>query len=434
MSIRPVVCLFVWTAAAVSVAAADEVTDWNRILLDALIAPPAVPAPLAQRTAAIVQAAVFDAVNGIERRYTPVHVMAEAPPGASRRASAVQAAYASLVRLFPAQSSKFEQQRTMSLLGIASGAAAENSESIARGIAWGQTAADAIWTWRLTDGFANVPPPFLGALAPGQWRPTPPAFAAGLAPQLAHLTPWAIDSPMQFRPAGPPSLTSSQYTADFNETKMMGSLSSSSRTDDQTLYVRFWNSTSPAAFFDPVATSLSAERHLTLSENARLLALLNMGLADAVIGCWDAKYAYSYWRPVTAIPLAGTDDNPNTTADLNWTPVVVTPPFPEYPSAHSCVSGAATRILASYFGENTPFSVSSDGMPGVQRFFSGFSAAIEEIKNARVFGGIHFRTACNDGQTLGSAIGDYVLSHALLPVNGGHDGQTPALRPFGFAR
>jgi hypothetical protein len=237
------------------------------------------------------------------------------------------------------------------------------------------------------------------------------------------MTPWALASPSQFRPAGPASLTSAQYTADFNETKSMGSASSTLRTADQTLYVQFWNSTSPAGFFDPVATSLSAEHHLTLSENARLLALLNISLADGVIGCWDAKYTYSSWRPITAIQLAGTDGNPDTAADLAWTPLIVTPPFPEYPSAHSCVSGAATAVLSNFFGETTGFSVSSAGMPGVVRYFSSFSAAIEEIKNARVFGGIHFRTACNDGQTLGTAIGAYILDHALLPVHGKRVGQ-----------
>jgi hypothetical protein len=218
-------------------------------------------------------------------------------------------------------------------------------------------------------------------------------------------------------------LASPQYAADLNETEAMGSATSSTRTIDQTLYARFWQSTSPADFWDPVATNLSAERHLTLSENARLLALLNMGLADAVIGCWDAKYTYSFWRPVTAIPLAGSDGNPATTADPTWTPLIVTPPFPEYPSAHSCVSGAAARILAGYFGEDTQFSVASDGMPGVVRYFSSFSSALDEVKNARVFGGIHFRTACNDGQTLGRAVGDYILGHALLPIHGNREGQ-----------
>ncbi len=405
------------------IATADEVTDWNRIMLDALLAPPAVAAPLAPRPAAIVMAAVFDALNGIERRYTPIHVIPAAPPGASRRAAVVQAAYASLVRLFPSQTATFDQKRTLSLLDISSGAAAEHSVSIERGIEWGQAVADAIWAWRSTDGFSNAPPPFLGGLAVGQWRPTPPGFAPGLAPQLGHVTPWVIASPSQFRPAGPPSLTSAQYARDVNETQTMGSVSSSSRTADQTLYARFWQSATPPDFWDPVATSLSAEHHLNLSENARLLALVNMSLADAVIGCWDAKYAYTFWRPVTAIPLAGTDGNPATTPDLTWTPLIVTPPFPEYPSAHSCVSSAAARILSAYFGDAAQFGVASDGMPGVVRYFSSFTAALDEVKDARVFGGIHFRTACDDGQALGTAIGDYILGHALLPIHGERKGQ-----------
>ncbi len=401
-------------ALATGIASADEVTDWNRILLDALLVPPAVAAPLAQRPAAIVMAAVFDAVNGIGQRYTPIHVMPAAPPGASQRAAAVQAAYASLALLFPSQTATFDQKRATSLAAISSGPAAENSESIQQGIAWGQTVADAIWAWRTTDGFSNVLPPFLGGFSPGQWRPTPPAFAPGLAPQLATVTPWVIASPSQFRPAGPPSLTSSQYIADVYETKTMGSISSLIRTADQTLYVNFWASASPTDLWDPVATAFSAGQQLNLPDNARLLALLNLSLADAVIGCWDAKYAYVSWRPVTAIQAGAA--NP-------WTPLIVTPPFPEYPAAHACVSAAAARILSTYFGENTPFSMVSDGMPGVVRSFSGFSAAVEEVKNARVFGGIHFRTACNDGQILGTAVADYILGNALLPVQGQRNGQ-----------
>ena len=414
--------LFTLSAAAVGAATADEVTDWNKILLQALITPPAVAAPLAQRPAAIVQAAVFDAVNGIERQYKPLSVIPAAPAGASARAAAVQAAYVSLVHLFPAQSATFDQQRTISLAAITNGPLSENSDSVQRGIDWGQAVADAIWELRSTDGFANAPPPFRGGTAPGQWQPTPPAFASGLAPQMAQMTPWAISSPSQFRPAGPNKLTSKQYTADFNETKSMGSVNSPSRTDDQTLYVKFWNSTSPASFFDPVAIALGAQRKFTLGDNAHLLAQLNIALTDALIGCWDAKYTYDSWRPVTAIQMAASDGNPDTTADPNWAPFITTPPFPEYPSAHSCASGAAAQILSSYFGEHTSFSVSSDGMPGVMRTFSSFSAALEEIKNARVFGGIHYRTACNDGQALGEAVGDYVLRRSLRPAHAqGHE-------------
>jgi hypothetical protein len=237
------------------------------------------------------------------------------------------------------------------------------------------------------------------------------------------MTPWAIGSPSQFRPGSPPSLTDAQYTADFNEVKTMGSASSTSRTADQTLYARFWNSTNPADFWDPVATSLSDNAHLTLSENARLLALVNISMADAIIGCWDAKYTYVFWRPITAIRLADTDGNSDTAPDTAWTPLVITPAFPEYTSAHSCVSGAAAAILSSYFGEGTPFSVASDTLPGTLRYFSSFSGALDEIKNARVFGGIHFRTATNDGSTLGAAIGNYILTNTLQSVHGERQGQ-----------
>jgi hypothetical protein len=413
----------IFLAAASSIAFADEVTDWNRIMLNAFLVPPVPAPPLVQRSSAIVQASVFDAVNGIERRFTPIHVPPAAAPGASKRAAAIQAAYANLVHLFPSQTATFDQQRAISLANISSGAAADHSRSIELGIEWGQTVADAIWVWRSNDGFSNVPAPFLGGPAPGEWRPTPPAFAPGLAPQLAQVTPWAIESPSQFRPACPPSLTSAQYTADFDEVKTMGRASSATRTADQTLYAQFWNSTSPTDFWDPVATSLSADHHLTLSENARLLALLNISMADAIIGCWDAKYTYASWRPITAIQLAATDGNPDTSPDVTWTPLIVTPPFPEYTSAHSCVSGAAAAILSNYFGDDTQFSVASDGMPGTLRFFSSFAAALDEVKNARVFGGIHFRTACNDGTTLGNAVGNYILSHALLSINGEREGQ-----------
>jgi hypothetical protein len=423
MTMKRVFRLSIALAALSGAAVCDEVTEWNRIMLDAMLVPPAFGGPLAPRPAAIVQAAVFDAVNGIERRFTPIHVAPAAAPGASQRAAAVQAAYASLVHLFPAQAGSLAQKRTESLARIGSGQSAENSESIERGIAWGQTVADAIWAWRSTDGFSTVLAPYTGGLAPGQWRPTPPAFAPGLAPQLAHVTPWVIGSPSQFRPTGPPALTSSQYAADLNETEAMGSATGSGRTADETLYSLFWQSGTPPDFWDPVATGLSTRYNLNLSENARLLAMVNVAMADAIIGCWDAKYAYSFWRPITAIQLADTDGNSATTANPTWTPLIGTPPFPEYPSAHSCVSGAAGRVLSAYFGENTAISVTSDGMPGVVRSFGSIPDALEEVKNARVFGGIHFRAACNDGQGIGIGVADYLLQNAMLPVHGQKTGQ-----------
>jgi len=408
-------------ASSATLVSADEVTDWNQIMLMATIAPPATPGPTSTRGTAIVQAAVFDAVNGIERRYTPIHVPPAAPHGASKRAAAVQAAYASLVRLYPALTATFDQQRMLSLAAIASRRGAEHSKSIERGIEWGQSVADAIWAWRSTDGFDTVLPPFLGGVAAGEWRPTPPGFVPGLFQVLANLTPWVIQSPSQFRPSGPPALTSPQYTTDYDETQSKGSRTSSTRTTDETNYSLFWASTNPASFWDPVAISLAAQRHFKMSQTSRLLALVNLALADAAIGCWEAKYTYKFWRPVTAIQLGGTDGNDATAGDPTWAPFIVTPPFPEYPSGHACVSGAAGRILSHYFGEDTPVTVGSNAMPGVTRQFPSLTAALEEVSSARVFAGIHFRTACNDGQTLGIGVADYILANSLLPVGDNDD-------------
>jgi PAP2 superfamily len=406
-------------------AVADEVTDWNRIMFQAALhATPAPTTPLVMtRNAAIVEAAVYDAVNGIQRRYTPLHVQPAAAPGASIRAAAVQAAYATLVRLYSSQQSTLDQQRATSLAAIANGAAAANSVSIARGIAWGQFVADAIWTWRSTDGFTPPPPPFLGGSAVGEWRPTPPGFLPGAGPQFAYMAPWVILSPSQFRPLGPPALDSPRYTSDFLETKSMGSISSSLRSADQTLASQFWAASTATYYWDTIAVSLGAERHNNLSENARLLALLNVAMADAAIACWEAKYHYVFWRPVTAIPLADTDGNPDTIADPAWTPLLVTPNHPEYPSGHSTVSGAAAAVLADYFGEATSFSVDSDVMTGVIRSFPNFSAALSEIKDARIFAGIHYRSACDDGQMVGIAAAQYVMSNAFQPINGTKEGQ-----------
>jgi hypothetical protein len=398
--------------------AADEVTDWDRILLDATLAPPGTPPAVSTRSAAMVHAAVFDAVNGIHPHYTPIFVRHTGPRHASRRAAAVQAAYGILIRLYPAQSDTLDQQRSASLEGIARGWNSESSESIQQGVEWGQAVADAIWAWRNSDGFSETLPPFTGGTSPGEWRPTPPAFAAGLAPQLARVTPWVIESPSQFRPPAPPALDSAQYAMDFNETKLMGSSSSANRTTDQTEYALFWQAGNPANFWDPVATSLAAGHHLSLLQTARLLAQLNMAMSDAIIGCWDAKYTYVYWRPITAITLADTDGNPDTVPEPAWTPLIITPPFPEYPSAHSCASGAAARVLSHYFGEETPITVITDALPGQMRSFPSFAAALEEVKDARVFGGIHFRTACNAGQTLGNSVGEYVLKHSLRRIDG----------------
>ncbi len=406
--------ILVLMAAGGGTAMADEVTDWNGVMLRATLTAPVTPAPITTRTAAIVQAAVFDAVNGIERRYTSIHVLPGAPAGTSERAAVVQAAYATLLSLYPAQKPQLDIQRTASLAAIN-----DSNDAVQAGLTWGQSVADQIVAWRNQDGFSDTPPPYLGGTQPGQWRPTPPAMAPGLAPQLATTTPWVIPSPSQFRTQGPPALTSDQYTADFNEVKSMGSATNSGRTADQTLLANFWQVGNPPDYYDQVVTSLAAQHHFPMWRTAWLLALVNMGMADAMIGCWDAKYTYSSWRPITAIQLADSDGNPATVPDSSWTPLIVTPAFPEYPSAHSCATGAVTSILSKIFGEETSITVVSNALPGVSRQFHSFTALSEELRNARVFGGIHFRTATVDGTALGIAVGDYVGSHALIPLDGG---------------
>jgi hypothetical protein len=329
----------------------------------------------------------------------------------------VQAAYATLVNLYPAQKDKFDQQRAASLAQIT-----DTNDAVQQGLSWGQYVADQIWAWRSQDGFSNATAPYLGGTDPGQWRPTPPAMAPGLAPQLATTLPWVMRSPSQFRVSGPVAMTSDQYTADFNEVKSMGGSTNSGRTSDQTLAANFWQVGNPPDYWDQAVTSLASQHHFSLVHSARLLALVDLGMADAIIGCWDAKYTYSSWRPITAIQFGDTDGNDATSPDSAWTPLIVTPAFPEYPSAHSCASAAAGRILSQTFGEETSFNVVSTAMPGVTRRFHNFSAALQEVMNARVFGGIHFRTACIDGTALGVSVGDYVMTHALVPLGGKRSG------------
>ncbi|HEY2679050.1 MAG TPA: vanadium-dependent haloperoxidase, partial [Steroidobacteraceae bacterium] len=391
-----IVIAFIGPVALAAPAPTDEIANWNQMLFRMGLIGGTSPLVIT-RVAAIVQGAVFDAVNGIEPRYAPVHVPPAAPAGASQEAAAAQAAYVTLLALYPTQKSQLDARLAVSLASIGT---RESSAAIASGIAWGQTVANAILTWRTTDGFAPAPPPFLGGTAVGEWRPTPPAFAPGAAPQFAYMTPWVISAPGQFRPAGPPALTSARYTVDFNETKSMGSMMSAKRTPDQTIFAWLWASSTASYLWNHVALSLmererdstddegpQTRRPNSTLESARLLALLNLAIADAAIGCWEAKYTYVAWRPVTAIPLADMDGNPATIADPTWMPLFATPAHPEYPSGHSCVSGAAGSVLAHYFGERTHFSVTSDVMPGVVRSFDSFSEALQEVQNARIFAG-----------------------------------------------
>jgi len=397
-------------------AAPDPVLEWIGVMNNTVLAAGTAP-NVTGRVVALVSASVFDAVNGIEPRFRPLHVRPDAPHNASQRAAAIQAAYVILMNLYGTQQgAALTSQHDASLAALAS---TETPKSIAAGVAWGQTVADAIWTWRLTDGFAPTPAPFFGVQSiagtpnsVGFWRPTPPANASGATPQLATTTPFVLTRPSQFRVPPPLALNSPDYIADLNEVREMGSLTSTSRSSEQTEVALFWALNTTLAW-DRIAAQLSVARGLSLTENARLFEVLNVSMVDAIIACWDSKYRYLSWRPVTAIRAGAAPGDP----DANWRPLLDsltgTPAHPEYPSAHSSFSGAAAFVLADFFGENTAFSATSEILPGTTRSYTSFSEAIAEIADARVFGGIHLRSSCARGNSLGRAVADYVSSHLM---------------------
>jgi hypothetical protein len=386
------------------VSRADAVTDWNRTMIAGLEAAK-LPPPTSARVGAIVQASVFDAVNGIERRYTPYHVD-RGVSGASADVAAASASYTALVALIPSQKPLFDNQLRKTIAQIA-GNPLHLAQSVQRGLAWGRTVAYDILAWRATDGFTAVLPRYVVGSAPGDWQPTPPLFGPPLFRQFANMTPFALTSPSQFLPSGPPSLTSLRFAEDLNEVEALGSATSTARTVNQTQTAVFWQADTPAAMWNRVADQLADAGGTTLVQNARLLALMNIALADATIGIWNAKNAYNFWRPVTAIRAI---------ADPTWTPLLPTPIFQEYPSAHSGVSNAAASVLASVYGNDTSFAVTSAGLPGVERNFTSFSSAVQQVEDARIYAGFHFRFSCIDGATLGARVAEYIVHSLMQPL------------------
>jgi hypothetical protein len=403
----------------------DPVLQWIGIMNDTVITGKTSPL-VTTRVVALVSASVFDAVNGIHPVYQSLYVTPNARWYASQRAAAVQAAYVILSTIYSPQAGTLGAERDASIAAIA---ATESAKSVQAGVVWGRTVATRILALRSTDGFTPPAPPFVGVLgietstaAVGVWRPTPLLNAFGAGPQFATMTPWVLTRPSQFRPPPPLALNSPEYAADYNEVKTMGIYTGSSRSADQSELALFWAGNTPL-YWNRIASQISASHNMSLRANAHLFALLNLSMADAGIACWDAKYRYVFWRPITAIRLGDTDGNAGTDPDPNWVPwldffTTGTPAHPEYPSGHSTVSGAASHILATAFGDNTPFSVTSDVWTGT-RNFSNFSAAVAEIADARVFGGIHFRTSCVRGNALGQAVAAYTSSHAMRTLDGG---------------
>lgn len=397
------------------VTAAQVVVDWNRIAINALEVAQT-PAPPAMRIGAIVQASVFDAVNGVTHRFEPYHVTASAPPSTSVAASAAGAAHEALVLLLPAQQPTLDAAlaHTISQLG----GEHHGGARLARGLAWGAAVADQIVSWRATDGISAVPPPYLPSPDPGRWQPAPPLFGTPAFRQFAIMTPFAMASPAQFLPPPPPALTSRRYARDFAEVERLGQDTSTTRSAFDTVTAQFWQSdVGPVAFWDRVADDLINRSHLSVTSAARVLALANVAMADGVISIWNAKNYYDTWRPLTAIRAADTDGNPATLADPTWNPLLATPPFQEYPAGHPGVSTAGAQLLRAMFGEHTSFTLTSPNMPGVQRHFDSFQSAEAQVVNARVFGGIHFRFSGQTAVTMGKAVAHLVITTQMLPTH-----------------
>src|SRR6266487_689986 len=386
---------------------ADVVADWNQIALATQAAiPGAIRTPPAARALAMVHLAVFDAVNAINRRFTPYAVEALADPGASPEAAAVAAAHAVLVNLYPSRQADLDAAYAASLASIADG----NAKT--EGISVGQSVAAVILALRSSDGSALTLPYTLPP-GPGIYQPDP----AALFVAWGRVTPFALKSGSQFRADGPPALSSGEYAADYNEVQSVGALNSATRTADQTEAAIFWMENIQIPF-NRIARIAAAAKQTSLSDNARLFALLNLAGVDTTIAVMDTKYTYNFWRPREAIHAGDTDANDQTIADLTWTPLTYIGVHPDYNSQHSAYGGAAATVLASLFGtDDFSFAITTSTAPGgVLRSYDSFSQAADENLNSRVWLGAHFRTACRHGLNQGKQVANYVIHHFLQPI------------------
>jgi hypothetical protein len=387
---------------------ADVVTDWSSTAQRVMVAA-AMRFPPQTRTLAIMHAAIFDAVNSVSRKYEPYKVSV-ADPAADERAAASAAAHTVLLALVPSQQPAIDTDYVAALAAIPNGPAKYD------GIALGQFVASIILADRANDG-SSVDGVYTPGVGPGKWIPTPPTFGPAVFAAWGSVTPFAINGSTQFLPGGPPPLTSERYTDDFNQVKSLGRFNSTTRTPDQTNAALFWMENSNYTW-NAIAREGVAARHASLTENARLFALLNMASADAIISGFEAKYIYGFWRPLTAIQNADSDGNPATIADPTWEPLAVVPEHPDYPSNHSAFSGAAAEVLTLLLGDEFEFTVSSSTSPnGTPRSFENFEAAAHECGMSRIWLGYHFHTAVVDGLNMGQQIGRFAVTHRLKPVH-----------------
>jgi hypothetical protein len=387
------------------VEAQDVVAEWNAEAVRLTLLSSSSLSPVQQtRTMAIVQVSVHDAVNGITLKHETYLSPGAAPSGTSADAAAIAAAHHALRNLFPAHVATLDQMFLTSL--AAHGLAVSDP-----GVGYGQSAAGAILANRADDGASVAQYPYTapGAGLPGIWEPLTalPALLAG----WGDVATWSLRSGAQFRPEAPPALSSEQYARDYNEIKEIGSLTSATRTAQQTEIATFWLA-SPTAIWNQPLRQLVADSEFDLSTRARTYALMYLAAADSSIACWDAKYEYNLWRPQPAIRRGDEDGNAATIADLAWTPLFATPRHPEYPSGHTANSTAMATILMFIFGDDPAEPIAST-IGSITREWNTFGEGLDEVIDARVYSGIHFRTADEVGSRLGGQVARFVWTHEL---------------------
>jgi hypothetical protein len=357
---------------------------------------------VAPRSFAMVQGAVYDAVNAIAGK--PYQPYVSAPPARrsdSPDAAVAAAAHRVLVSLFPAQAASIDAMYDESLAAIPSGQARDG------GIRVGVAAADAMIASRVDDG-AFGPATWTSASGPGQWVPTPPTYASDGA-WVGLMRPFVIPRNDMFRTSGPPRLSGAAWARDYNEVKALGSVSSTVRTADQTSAAIWWHDRRLTEW--EIKRQLATTQHLSTLQAARMMAMADVANADSLIACFNEKKYWNFWRPVTAVQQGATDGNAATVADPSWMPLLVTPPFPDYTSGHTCSTATIMLALRQFFGrDNIPFSAYSADS-GTVRNFDSFSGALAEVVEARIWGGVHYRSADEQGVKVGTGVAKYVLSH-----------------------
>jgi hypothetical protein len=394
------------------------VIEWNRILLTTLSTPGATsPTVFFTHPLAMVQVAVFEALNSIDRRYTPYLGYVNAAPGASPDAAVAQAAHDVLSALFPTQ-------RDTYAAALAADLARLPADAAEAGRAVGAAAARALLAHRANDGWNRTPPPYLLPGLAGFWRPAPPQNAAATFTHYPDVTPFVIGSARQFLVEPPPALTSTRYATDFNEVKALGSATSTTRTPDQTLVARLFaaigTTTSIPAIWNNLTRDFARSQNLNALETARLFALVNIVFHDTLFSSFSGKFLYGLWRPVTAIRNADADGNPATEADPDWTALIPNPPYPTYPGNYACLASGMTRVLERVFGrDDIPFSITwteANG-PGWVRSYNGLRQLADEAARSRIYGGIHFTFDTTSSVGVCIPLADYVVDNTLRKLD-----------------